>query len=75
MCFLSYNLPIEVSVKIWDLFFLKGIKVIYSVSLALLYLMKQELMKTRDFGEIFEIIEAYPRKMIDLKTLVQTSEM
>jgi hypothetical protein len=59
-----------VSVRIWDLFFLKGIKVIYSISLALLYLMKNELKKTKDFGEIFEIIESYPRKMIDLKTLI-----
>jgi hypothetical protein len=44
VCFLSYNLPQDVSVKVWDMFFLKGTKMIFRVSLALLHLMKNELM-------------------------------
>lgn len=40
------------------------------MSLALLYLMKNELMSTSDFAEIFEILEAFPRKFIDEKTLI-----
>ncbi len=54
---------------------LKGTKTIFRVSLALLHLMKQNLMNTRDFAEIFETLESFPRKMIDVRTLIQTSEM
>lgn len=32
--------------------------------------MKKELMKTEDFAEIFETLESYPRKMIDVNTLI-----
>jgi hypothetical protein len=70
VCLLGYNMPQEVSNKIWDFFFLKGTKIIFRISLALLHLMKRELMQTRDFAEIFETIEAFPRKMIDERTLI-----
>jgi len=36
---------------VWDLFFLKGIKVIFRVSLALLSKMKNQLMQLTDFGK------------------------
>jgi len=32
-------------------------------------------MKSKDFAEIFETLESYPRKHIDVSTLIQTSEM
>lgn len=61
--------------RVWDLFFLKGPKVIFSISLALLHLMKKDLLKCKDFAEIFETLESYPRKVIDVNTLIQTSEI
>lgn len=61
--------------RIWDLFLLKGIKFIFRFSLAMLHLMKNDLMRTTDFAEIFEIMESYPRKMIDSKILIQTAEI
>ncbi len=75
VCVLSYNLPQDVSDRVWDLFFLKGPKIIFRISLALLHLMKRDLMKSKDFAEIFETLESYPRRLIDVKTLIQTSEI
>lgn len=75
VCFLSYNLRQDVSDRVWDFFFLKGPKVIFRVSLALLHLMKKDLMRSRDFAEIFETLESNPRKMIDVNILFQTAEM
>lgn len=60
---------------VWDLFFLKGPKIIFRISLALLHLMKKDLMRSKDFAEIFETLESYPRKVIDVKILIQTSEI
>jgi len=54
---------------------LKGPKVIFRISLALLHMMKQDLMRSTDFGDIFETLESYPRKVIDINTLIQTAEM
>jgi hypothetical protein len=72
---LSYNLPEDVSYRVWDLFFLKGPKIIFRISLALLHMMKKDLMKSKDFADIFETLESYPRKVIDVNTLIQTSEI
>lgn len=57
------------------MFFLLGTKIIFRVSLALLHLMKTELMKAKEFSEIFETLETFPRKFIDYKTLIQTTEL
>jgi hypothetical protein len=35
--------------------------------------MKSDLMKSKDFAEIFETLESYPRKLVDVKTLIQDS--
>jgi len=75
VCFLSYNLHQEVSLKVWDLFFLQGAKVIFRVSLALIYLMKDKLMNANEFSEIFETLETFPRKFVDFKRLIKTTEM
>ena len=40
-CFFSYNFSFEVIARIWDLFFLKGIKIIFRVSLAIIHIMKK----------------------------------
>ena len=54
----------------WDLFFLKGPKIIFRISLALLHLMKKDLMQSKDFAEIFETLESYPRKVIEVNMLI-----
>lgn len=38
-------------------------------------MMKKDLMKSKDFADIFETLESYPRKVIDVNTLIQTSEI
>ena len=37
--------------------------------------MKSELMKTKEFSDIFETLDSFPRKFIDYKTLFQTTEI
>jgi hypothetical protein len=33
-------------------------------------MMKKDLMRSKDFGDIFETLESYPRKVIDVNTLI-----
>ena len=44
---------------VWDLFFIKGIVVLFRVALTILSLMQDEILKTNKFEEIYEIIENY----------------
>ena len=40
-------------------------------------MMKKDLMRSKDFGDIFETLESYPRRVndVDAKALIQTAEM
>ena len=44
---------------VWDLFFIKGIVVLFRVALTILSLMQDEILKTNKFEEIYSIIENY----------------
>jgi hypothetical protein len=50
-CLLCMGLPQDVSDRIWDLFFLRGHKVIFSFLLAIMHSMKAELMQMQNFDE------------------------
>ncbi len=52
VCFFTYNLPIDTSLKVWDLFMLKGVKVLFNVALAIMQILKKQLMETEDFGKL-----------------------
>lgn len=43
-CLFSYNFSFEVISRIWDLFFLKGSKILFRVSLAILHIMRPHLL-------------------------------
>jgi hypothetical protein len=47
------SLPLETELLIWDMFFIWGDTVIFSVSITLILMMEEEVMKTDDFGEIY----------------------
>ena len=40
-CLFSYNFSAEVTSRIWDLFFLKGAKILFRISLAILHIIKK----------------------------------
>jgi len=39
-CLFAYNFSFEVIARIWDLFFLKGSKILFRISLAILHIMR-----------------------------------
>lgn len=57
ICLLGTGLPQEVSDRIWDLFFLKGHKVIFQFFLAIMHIMKSELLKMDSFEKAMEFID------------------
>lgn len=55
--------------KVFDLFVLKGIKTIFSISLAIFEGMQKKLLTKKDFGEIYEYFSQTPKKIKGAKAL------
>ena len=72
ICLLGTGLRQDVSDRIWDLFFLRGQKVIFCFFLAIMHSMKSELMKLNSFEEAMKFIEEKPRELesVDMKFLI-----
>jgi hypothetical protein len=63
------SLPIETELLIWDMFFIWGDTIIFSVSITLILLMEPEVMKTNDFGEIYQVVNSFGKGITPNKFL------
>jgi hypothetical protein len=70
ICLLSTGLPQEVSDRIWDLFFLKGHKMIVRFLLAIFTLIKNKLMIIDRFDQAMRAIEELPKYLVDIDILI-----
>ena len=57
MTLFSVSLPIQVVVRIWDVYFIEGSKTIYRVAIAILKINEKELMKAEDMSELLTVIK------------------
>jgi hypothetical protein len=67
---MTYELPSQMLMKVWDLFFLKGWKIFFKVILALLTLSK-ELILTGDSSSIPHLLKSLPKKVRSEETLLK----
>ena len=51
----------ETELAIWDLFFIKGSTVIFSVTITILELMQDEILNCQEFGDFFIVMDTYPK--------------
>ena len=70
-CLFSINLPQHIGFAVWDLFFIKGISVIFGTALTVLSLMEKEILKVDKFEEIYKIIEEFCTTKLDTHTLMK----
>lgn len=59
-CLFSHNFSFDIIARIWDLFFLKGSKIIFRISLAILHMMKKQLLSCTQFDEINNVFNSIP---------------
>lgn len=55
ICLFSEVLPVETVLRIWDVMFIEGYKIIFRSSLAIIITLKEDIMKTTDISEIAEL--------------------
>ena len=71
-CFIG-TLPIETTLRVWDIFFYEGSKTLFRVALAIFKLGESEIKAVRDPMEMFGVVQAIPRRMIDANAVIEAS--
>jgi len=67
---MTYELPSQMLMKVWDLFFLKGWKIFFKVILALLTTFKESIL-TSDFASIPHLLKGIPKKVKSEESLLK----
>lgn len=55
ICLFSEVLPVETVLRIWDVIFAEGYKTIFRVALGIMYVLKDEILKTNDINDLAEL--------------------
>ncbi|TGJ76826.1 hypothetical protein E0Z10_g10815 [Xylaria hypoxylon] len=69
-CFIG-TLPIESTLRVWDIFFYEGSKTLFRIALTIFKLGESEIKTVGDPMEIFQVVQTIPRKMIDANGLME----
>jgi len=63
------NLPLETELTIWDMFFIWGDSIIFSVAITLTILMQRDILRAERFDQIYMVCNSFG-KNIDRKTFL-----
>ncbi|ETS72971.1 hypothetical protein PFICI_15363 [Pestalotiopsis fici W106-1] len=69
-CFIG-TLPIETTLRVWDVFFYEGSKTLFRIALTIFKLGENEIKSVGDPMEIFQVVQAMPRRLLNANTLME----
>lgn len=69
-CFIG-TLPIETTLRVWDVFFYEGSKTLFRTALAIFKTGESEVLAVSDPMEMFGVVQAMPRRMLDANALME----
>ncbi|GES61891.1 GTPase activating protein [Aspergillus terreus] len=64
------TLPLETTLRVWDVFFYEGSKTFFRVSLATFKACERDIMAVSDPMEVFQVIQTVPKKLLDANSLL-----
>ncbi|KAJ9249310.1 hypothetical protein DTO207G8_6817 [Paecilomyces variotii] len=67
------SLPLETTLRVWDVFFYEGSKTFFRVALAIFKASEKEILAVSDPMEVFQIIQTVPKKLLDANSLLEES--
>ncbi len=56
----TYSFPLDVVVRVWDIFMSEGWTIVFKVSLALVNLLRDDIMRETNFENVLRMLEEYP---------------
>ncbi|KAG6028636.1 hypothetical protein E4U41_000624 [Claviceps citrina] len=69
-CYIG-TLPIETTLRVWDVFFYEGSKTLFRIALAIFKIGEAEIKAVKDPMEMFGVVQAIPRRIIDANALME----
>ncbi|KAL2818855.1 plasma-membrane choline transporter-domain-containing protein [Aspergillus granulosus] len=67
------TLPLETTLRVWDVFFYEGSKTFFRVSMGLFKACEKDIMAVSDPMEVFQVVQTVPKKLLDANTLLEES--
>ncbi|CAG8354479.1 unnamed protein product [Penicillium salamii] len=64
------TLPLETTLRVWDVFFYEGSKSFFRVSLAIFKACERDILGVTDPMEAFQIVQTVPKKLLDANALI-----
>lgn len=68
-CFIG-TLPTETVLRVWDVFFYEGSRTLFRIALTIFKLGEAEIKAVTDPMEMFGVVQAFPRRLIDCNALM-----
>ncbi|KAL4581394.1 hypothetical protein LXL04_017608 [Taraxacum kok-saghyz] len=65
LCLFSKSLPSETTMRVWDVLFYEGAKVLFNVALAIFKMKEEELLMTLYVGDVIKIIQDTTHNIFD----------
>lgn len=65
------TLPLETTLRVWDIFFYEGSKTFFRVSLAIFKACERDILAVSDPMEVFQVVQTVPKKLLDANTLLE----
>lgn len=65
------TLPLETTLRVWDIFFYEGSKTFFRVSLAIFKACERDILAVSDPMEVFQVVQTVPKKLLDVNTLLE----
>lgn len=66
------TLPMESVLRVWDCLFVEGSKTLFRVALTIFKLCEEQIKTVGDSMEVFQIVQATPRGMLDVNAMMDT---
>ncbi|XP_073313028.1 uncharacterized protein [Primulina huaijiensis] len=65
LCLYSKSLPSETTLRVWDVLFYEGAKILFNVALAIFKMNEDELILTHHVGEVINVIQRTTHNLFD----------
>jgi hypothetical protein len=64
-------LPIETTMRVWDIFFCEGSRTFFRVALAIFKAGERQILGVQDPMETFQVVQTIPRRLLDVDNLIE----
>ncbi|XWS75836.1 hypothetical protein CRYUN_Cryun01aG0126200 [Craigia yunnanensis] len=75
LCLFSKSLPSETTLRVWDVLFYEGAKVLFHVALAIFKMKEEELLLTHQVGDVINILQRTTHHLFDPDELLTVREI